>query len=346
MSAARPRPSDRRRVSRALAQALALAAALAFASGYFGDIVPFFDTLAHFRAHLAVLLLLAGLALLVIRPVTAGLAAIILGAFGLFSVYPAMLPAASLASAPGGTARYTLLQMNLRWSATDRTAAIRLIGELSPDVVTLQEARKEWRPLLQSLSARYPYRFDCTGPRAYFDVVILSRRPFASDDPGDCDRPGTFASRTVDFNGQALTIATQHLTWPWPGRQWRQLGQLQDRLRRLRRLGTPVLIAGDFNAAPWSAALRTYAAASGTDIVPNVGPSWFFQPFTRRLAPYAGLPIDNILASPGIDILGVARQPATGSDHLPLLVTFGVDSALPGVVEPQRSIVERRALDD
>lgn len=129
-------PSDRRRVSRAFAQALALAAALAFASGYFGGIVPFFDTLAHFRAHLAALLLLAGLALLVIRPVTAGLAAIILGAFGFFSVYPAMLPAASLASAPGGTARYTLLQMNLRWSATDRTAAIRLIGELSPDVVT------------------------------------------------------------------------------------------------------------------------------------------------------------------------------------------------------------------
>nr|WP_232845708.1 endonuclease/exonuclease/phosphatase family protein [Aurantimonas marina] len=231
--------------------------------------------------------------------------------------------------------------MNLRWSATDRTAAIRLIGELSPDVVTLQEARKKWRPLLQSLSARYPYRFDCTGPRAYFDVVILSRRPFATDEPGDCDRPGTFASRTVDFNGQALTIATQHLTWPWPGGQWRQLERLQDRLRRLRRLGTPVLIAGDFNAAPWSAALRTYAAASGTGIVPNVGPSWLFRPLTGWLAPYAGLPIDNVLVSPGVKIISVGRQPATGSDHLPLLVTFGVAGNTSGA-DATSTIVERQ----
>ncbi len=158
---------------------------------------------------------------------------------------------------------------------------------------------------------------------------MLSRRNFVPGDVGTCDADNGFLSRAVSFNGSAVTIAVQHLRWPWPGPQWRQIARLE---RRLEALAAPTLIAGDFNAVPWSAALHRYAALSGTTIVPHVGPTWMPRPLTAWLAPYAGLPIDHLLASDGIGIVDVARQAATGSDHLPVLLTFALPAAEP--VEP------------
>ena len=327
--AASPRiPAARGRIVRALLSALTLVAALALLAGFFGDVVPFFDSLAHFRAHLAVLLLLTGMLLMATRAVATGLAAGILGGLGLLTVAPFMFPA-PLPPEGGPAATYTLLQMNLRWDTDDRAEALRLVGRLSPDVITLEETSDGWRPLLASLAGRYPYRFDCGGPATFGNLTLLSRRNFVSGDAGICDAKDGFLSRTVDFNGTPVTIAVQHLRWPWPGRQWRQIERLRD---RLAAIAAPTLIAGDFNAAPWSAALGRYAALSGTRIVPHVGPTWLPLPLTPWLAAYAGLPIDNVLVTDGIDIAGVERAEATGSDHLPVLVTFAVPGA--GAVEP------------
>lgn len=318
-------PTSGGRIARTLLLAACLASGLALAAGFFGDIVPFFDSLAHFRAHLASVLLLAGVLLIAVRPIAAGLLAATVGGFALMTVAPHMLPDTAPRSAPPG-ATYTLLQMNLRWNAADRAAAIRLIGRLQPDVVALEEAGEEWRPTLASLEGRYPHRFDCGGPGTFGKLTLLSRRNFVPGDVGTCDADNGFLSRAVSFNGSAVTIAIQHLRWPWPGPQWRQIARLE---RRLGALAAPTLIAGDFNAVPWSAALHRYAALSGTTIVPHVGPTWMPRPLTAWLAPYAGLPIDHLLASDGIGIVDVARQAATGSDHLPVLLTFALPAAEP-----------------
>nr|WP_246232816.1 endonuclease/exonuclease/phosphatase family protein [Aurantimonas aggregata] len=219
--------------------------------------------------------------------------------------------------------------MNLRWNAEDREGALRLVGRLQPDVIALEEAGEDWRPLLDSLAERYPHRFDCGEPTSFGQLALLSRRNFVPGDPGTCNAYDGFLSRTVHFNGSPVTLAIQHLRWPWPGRQRQQIERLGS---TLQALPAPVLIAGDFNATPWSAALARYAALSGTRIVLHVGPTWLPRPLTPWLAPYAGLPIDNFLASEAIEIVGVERQDATGSDHLPVLLTFAVPPAV--TVEP------------
>jgi endonuclease/exonuclease/phosphatase (EEP) superfamily protein YafD len=317
------RPAARGHIARTILLAVSLLVGLALIAGFFGEAVPFFDTLAHFRAHLGVLLLMSGVLLMTRRRVLTGLAATLLGGFGLVSALPHVLPAPAPQAAHQGAA-YTLLQMNLRWNVEDRAAAIRLIGRLQPDVVALEEAGEAWRPLLDPLADRYPYRYDCGEPDTFGKLTLLSRRSFAADDAGTCDADDGFLSRAVNFNGSRVTIAVQHLRWPWPGRQWQQLARLED---RLAALAAPTLIAGDFNAAPWSAFLERYALLSGTRIVPHVGPTWLPLPLTAWLAPYAGLPIDNILASTDIEIIDVERPAATGSDHLPVIVTFAVPPA-------------------
>ena len=340
----------RGRVLRALLTGGTLVVLAVLVCGFFGAAVPFFDTMAQFRAHFSILLVVAGLALILARPRLLGGVAILAGIAGFTSVMPYLLPGASepLSAASASSAstkspapNYTLLQMNLRKDASDKATAIRLIGALSPDILTLEEASRPWQPLLAALSQLYPYRYGCTSPKVFNDALILSKRPFVAGDPGTCSGDHRFARRAVDFNGVAVEIVAQHLRWPWPGSQWRQIEQTtRPQLETLRASNRPVLLAGDFNAVPWSAAIKRYADLGGLTVVDGIGPSWFFKPVTRWIAPYAGLPIDNVMHSGAIEILGVARQPATDSDHLPVLVTF----ALPGAAgaRPQMTVAATR----
>ncbi|MEX6505590.1 endonuclease/exonuclease/phosphatase family protein [Jiella sp. M17.18] len=318
--------------------AATLVGCIVVAAGFFGDTVPFFDTLGQFRAHAAVLLALCGLVLVFARLALPGLVAIALATFAALSVAPFYLPSHTARPAPLGAPRFTLLQMNLMWNAPEPEAAIRLIGALSPDVVTLEEATGQWPRLLDQIAARYPYRFACKDPHGNFDATILSRRPFVADEPGRCGRFGRFAARKVEFGGEAVTVAAVHMRWPWPGGQWTHLAQLQD---SLRTFAGPTIVAGDFNGTPWSAELHRVAALTHTQIVPHIGPTWLVQPLTAFLAPYAGLPIDNVLVSHDVDVLDVERQPATSSDHLPLLVTFALPAPEP-TVQPTARVVWRQ----
>ena len=343
-------------IARALLTAGTLFALAMLGCGVFGAHVPFFDTMAQFRAHLAVLLVAAGLALLVLRPrllgavsVLAGIAGIVAVAPYLTSASPASLVEGSDASTPAQAAapapRYTLLQMNLRKDARDKTKAVRLIGALSPDVLTLEEASPGWEPLLGALSPLYPHRYGCAGLSGFNDALILSKRPFVAGDDGECGGDGRFARRAIDFNGTAVDIAAQHLRWPWPGSQWGQIElTTAPHLAALKASKRPVLLAGDFNAVPWSAALKRYADLGGLTVVDGIGPTWFARPFTSWIAPVFGLPIDNVMHSGRIEIVSVARQPATDSDHLPLLVSFTVAPRMPG--EPEAAIVAVSASDD
>lgn len=326
---ARGRTGGRRWLRWALA-ALALACAMAIVAGFFGDHVAAFDSVGHFRAHLSVAALLAGSAALIVGPAIprlAGAAALAAALAGFVTVAPYVLPDSTPMAADSVESRpaYRLLQMNLRYDVAEPAEAIRRIAAEAPDVVTLQETGRDWQARLETLSATYPHQFYCSGPFAQGNVAILSKRPFL-DETGYCDVENGFAARRIDFNGTVATIVSQHLQWPWPFGHWRQLDELQETLGLLRG---PVLIAGDFNATPWSAALATYAAASGTTPMTGIGFTWLLRALPGTLAPYIGLPIDHVLATPGIVIRRLGTLAPTASDHLPIAATFSLPAPPP-----------------
>lgn len=322
----------RRETIGALALFLAFGLGFGIVAGFFGDRVYLFDTMAQFRGHAAVALALVTLVLVWARLYAAALAATSAAALGLVTVLPFFLPMAPAGPALPGMPRYTLLQMNLRYDAPDKSQTLRLIGSRLPDVVTVQEMTGQWERAFATLIDRYPYQYFCAYPEHDGDAGILSRRPFAEGDPGVCDPFGAFAAKRIDFNGTQVVIGSQHLRWPWPGRQWRQVAALGP---KLAGLGDPLIIAGDFNSAPWTASVRAMAAASDTRIIPGIGPTWFSKLLPSFLARSIGLPIDNVLASDGIEIVSVERTEATTSDHLPLLVTF-----TPRFARPQEPAVQ------
>ncbi|MGB6116657.1 MAG: endonuclease/exonuclease/phosphatase family protein, partial [Mesorhizobium sp.] len=301
--------------------------AAAIAAGFLGRFHPAFDSFAHFRLHLAVALALAAFALAAFDVVREGIVGLAL-AIGAFVATPGTA-ANDLLNAPARAAAtipdrpvYRLLQYNARFDNKTPEELLRLVARYRPDVVTMEEVSTHWRARIASLSASYPHQLICDTRSRVGGVAILSRRPFADDGANACLDEGSLGIAAIDFGGQTANVAALHLHWPWPYPQMEQVGLLSE---SLATLGETAILAGDFNAARWSATVRAVELASGLDLAGSVGPTWLARQLPPALRPYAGLGIDHILAGPRIKIHSLARGDFIGSDHLPVLFEFSIE---------------------
>ncbi|HEY4193257.1 MAG TPA: endonuclease/exonuclease/phosphatase family protein [Mesorhizobium sp.] len=288
---------------------------------------PALDSFSHLRAHLAVLLALLALALLAFAGFRTEAAVALLFAFGAFSTtssalsLPWLSPVqAGFVSGPPERAAYRLLQMNLRFDNRTPEKVLSLIGRTQPDVITLDEVSVMWKAKFELLASAYPHRILCPYPDRPFGVAILSRRPFVAGTAPRCFTRGALAIATVDFGGAPVDIAAIHIGWPWPFEQGWQVGELTS---HLDLLGETALMAGDCNAVPWSATVRTVAKAGGLKLMPSVGPTWQYMKLPDFLR-FAGLPIDQVFSKGAVLIHSASRLEDTGSDHLPVLVEFSL----------------------
>lgn len=119
------------------------------------------------------------------------------------------------------------------------------------------------------------------------------------------------------LKGIDLTLAMVHLTRPFPlagfGRQVRQVERLAGQLAEIPR---PMILAGDFNALPWSKALNQLSAAMKAENVQWVGTFPAGSPLK--------LAIDQVRVSGGLKILSLETGPDLGSAHLPLVATIAI----------------------
>jgi len=309
--------------------------------GFFADRHPAFDSLGHFRAHLAMLLAAGGLLLLASCYWKQGLLAMALGVAALSTTlsafsFPGQVNAAAGAEA-GNRAVYRLMQLNLRFDNPTPEKVLSLIGRVKPDVITLDEVSEAWQPRLKQISAMYPFATICGSSRWFGGAAILSRRPIAFGGAGRCLSEGSLAMEAVDFGGHRLEVSALHLTWPWP---FKQAAQIDGIAGPLAATGETALLAGDLNAATWSAAVRRIEGASGLTHIAGIGPSWLDRRLPDALRPYAGLPIDQVFAKGDIVILSAKTLESVGSDHLPVLVEF----SLLGGVKPEENAVTATAM--
>lgn len=293
-----------------------VAAALAF--GFLSPWFPVADSFAHFRFHLLLALGIAAVALILLRaPVRAMLAfALILPGIG--GLAPA-LPAATNATKLEQQAAFTLVQLNLNFLNENADDAVRMIRESNADVVTLQEVSSFVWVKVASLFQDYPYNVVCQYSRVGA-VAVFSRLPFASENG---PRQGCVVGEglgwvRVKFGDRPVTVASLHLTWPFPFGQTTQLDRLESHLRALPR---PVIVGGDFNAAPWSHSVRRVGEATRASAVEGLRLT-LYRP-SLNWVPGLGLPIDHVLTPPGLVTHSIRRGPNVGSDHLPVIARLG-----------------------
>lgn len=310
-----------------LSMAAALGLTLALAAGFAGALHPAFDSFAHLRLHVAGLLVVAGLVMawLGARRTGAGAATVaVLAAVatlaGPFWHSPAAAGAGTLQQ---DVARYRLLQLNLRFDHPDPKRVLSLIAREHPDIVTLNEVSPRWRAALEPIAAAYPYRLVCAASAGVGGVAILSRRPFAADARRACTLSGRFAHAGIDLGGTTVRVAAVHFGWPWPSRQAAEAARLAP---VIAALDGPTILAGDFNATPWSAFFSRFVADGGFEPPPRLGATWLYHALPQALRPALGLPIDHVMTRQGVRLVQTRRGADAGSDHVPVVADFVLDA--------------------
>jgi endonuclease/exonuclease/phosphatase (EEP) superfamily protein YafD len=301
---------------------------LPLVAGFFGAVHPAFDSFAHFRVHLAVLIVLAALPLVASSWWKHGVVAILLGtaaaasALGLpnLGVGPVQ---AGFHQRPVAAKSYRLLHLNLRYDNSQPERVLAMLRELQPDFVLLNEVSDMWVDRLREMLNLYPYQWRCGRGIRIGGTAILSRQPFSSGRMTECAGNGSLAIAQVELRGRPVDLAALHLGWPWPHGQSRQITRLSP---ELGSLGADAILAGDLNAAPWSRTARRVAAAGALTPMQSAGPTWLFRWLPASWRPWIGLPIDHAFAKGDVVLYSGKALDAVGSDHLPILIEFGIDA--------------------
>lgn len=286
--------------------------------GWLQTLHPAFDSLSHFRLHFAGLLLALTLGFLLAKMWKRAFVSVFVIATSLFlsSPYlPIMGPQELLPITSPSGIPIRVVQMNLRFNNQESDRAISVLKNAKADILLLQEVTLVTERVLTSFKNTHPYQVSCQ-KRGVGSVAIVSRYPFADDTSQKCARFFGYASAKILIDGQKIDLASFHSRWPWPSRQSRQITQLES---EFEKLGQPLILAGDFNAAPWSAAVRRVADITHTRIVPGLKLTWAprFVEFKTTIG--ALLPIDHILISPRFRVHSRKVLNDGGSDHFPVL---------------------------
>jgi endonuclease/exonuclease/phosphatase (EEP) superfamily protein YafD len=295
---------------------------LATAASLLGPWSVLADAFSHFRMHMAAgSLLLAGIAVALagksVDPRLFGAALLIaLINAGLSLAYDW---APRVASAGGPT--FKVLTINVLHRVNNDDEILAQIAVEQPDVVLFQELNRARRSLLQRLQASYPHQISCAGTWTC-DVAIVSRHPWEAAKAEPVSYQGHSAKLAWARFGAArgnLLVASLHLRWPLVSDQAAQLAAVRETIAD--HTG-PMIVAGDLNAAPWSAAVKGFTRQSHLRSAGGFTPTWPRRNFANGTACTLCIPqlqIDHIFVSDNIRVLGVRAGPDVGSDHLPLI---------------------------
>lgn len=238
----------------------------------------------------------------------------------LFLLAPAWATAADRDDNPGEP--LTLISFNLYKDNANSPQAAEWLLRQNADIVVLVEAAPRQESGLRRLRLRYPYAYGCSR-RARCSTVILSRRPAEDHWPlaqGDADNRRALSAVTARFlvGGRSVPITAVHLERPWPfGVQTQSLAELGNALRSVGQGG---IVAGDFNSAPWTFAVRGLADPAGVRSVTGMTGTWPASADAAMLR----LPLDQIYVGPCMTAESVRRGPYLGSDHFPIVARIRV----------------------
>ncbi len=281
---------------------LILAAGLA--AGYAGALHPIGDSLCVFRPQILFTMTLISLGLRALGDRGRAL-------FGLLVVFGAALPLAMMYLAQPAAGDLRLYQKNMLYNNPDLAPLEADIRATHPAVGTLQEVSVPNLALLAAIRDILPAQQHCRFA-GVGGVAVATRLPLI-EGSGFCAMG--LAGLQVQGPEGPIWLLSVHLHWPWPYKQPLHLAEV---LPVIEGLDGPIVVAGDFNMVRWSHALAAVRAAAG---VIAAGPVRGTLP---RFAPFATLPIDQIMAPGGGRVV---LRPLLGSDHFGLVGQVNTSAA-------------------
>lgn|GEM_PF-1062802 len=272
---------------------------LAIFMSFLGSVLPVGDSLAVFRIEFTALLALCGgIAVYLKRSMIPMMAAMTV-AVSVISILPFAGQGATVQERD-----FRLHQHNVLFGNKELDLLIAKVGQLEADILTFQEINEtNFAHMRAGLEAAFPHFQVCLYSQGGVAVMMRDLGPLL--DYG-CVAKGRLAWMRVGTPVGPVTVVSMHQLWPWPKGQFWQKEVLS---RDIAALPRPVLLAGDFNNVPWSAAVRSAAQAAGGRVARGLGRSYLFD------APWPRFRIDHVVVPIEAEVSAVLT-PGWGSDHL------------------------------
>ncbi|MBA2767697.1 MAG: endonuclease/exonuclease/phosphatase family protein [Sporichthyaceae bacterium] len=223
------------------------------------------------------------------------------------------------------TAELRVLSWNVHGLRDETKVLARIVRDIDPDVVCVQEAPKylRWRAKCAALARRCGLLYVTGGGTTGGSALFASLRVDVKRADGVClSRQWGWPARgvaaaVVSKGGAGLVVASIHL--PLDAQQ--RLEHTHRATSVCRSLGNEhALVAGDINERPGHAAWKALHHDGLRDLGPGSGPTYPADGPTKRIDGVLGTERVAVLDYRVVDAPGVERA----SDHRPVLATVTV----------------------
>ena len=214
----------------------------------------------------------------------------------------------------------SLLYANVYLPNTNHVALADIIARENPDLVALLETDEVWLNAL-ALAQRYPFRIEIPQPDQ-FGLSLYSRHPFIGAPLRSLGGtlPPLILQRVEISPGKEVVLGLLHARPPVSsGNFWTNKYLLRRFATLLRHSEENFVIAGDFNATPFSFFYRRFVHWTG--VKDSRWGQGLYRSWNTRL-PFFRLAIDHIFYRGAVQVTSFSRLEDFGSDHYPFLIRF------------------------
>ncbi len=207
------------------------------------------------------------------------------------------------------------------------------------DFVALQANAPVNPAVLANLEKKYPFVHSCMGDENC-NLALFSKHELSGKHTNmapnshsfKVSTPLLYASAIAGSRCQPVTLAVTRLPQTLkPQVRVQQYANLAHEMSRLVQEEQNVVLAGNFNIAPWTVTLQQFPIWSNLSRATYGIFSWPARPITRfALETPPFMPLDHIFLSSGVKVVASSRGRDVGSDHFPIIATLAIAGSVTG----------------
>lgn len=266
--------------------------------------------------HLAIFAFLLSLIILIFGKISYGAFGMLLSLAALVHIY-LIIPQIQIKEVEQGQ-EVSLLVANIEGAkGVNHEEIFQNIVKTDPDIVFIMESNPALEDLLIQ-SGRYEHELPCSVPSC--DNHVFSKYPIISAERVKLlhiwPSPRLAVLKLALAEETELSLFLAHLTKAWIPDSEFERARL---INRLEKQDGPLVVAGDFNAAPWSAQMRQFKSLSSVHFK-TVSPATWPSEFGAF-----GIPIDHVGVKGNVELISL--EPWLGanrSNHRGLLAKLRV----------------------
>jgi endonuclease/exonuclease/phosphatase (EEP) superfamily protein YafD len=210
----------------------------------------------------------------------------------------------------------TIASANVHVSTTNVAQLREWLTTQNPQVVIVLEVSNALSKELPNLK-EYPYQV-IEADDSPFGIALLSKLPIIKSAAISNIEDIPHLEADLNFDGKPISIYAFHPMPPLsPHYHQSRDEQLFALATKINNRQLPAIIAGDFNATPWSSAFRSLSTLNLKRV--NLAPTWPNWGYK-----IIGIPIDHIVASDQWRLSDSQVGKAIGSDHFPVIVKLSL----------------------